>query len=496
MISTRPCSPVRVFLALAVAVAFLWSMDLASSDTIWAQMPWSHHGPVQQFPPPGEKVYGSHWKQLNLGTLTADKVKTLYFRVEPVTQPLSLVEHLDVGLSNASTSKDPEIDRPDEANVPSMAHLKAYRDAGHPDASALLFGVATTLGRLNDSLADFAHWAGGTNCTIVALVIPSPGSDLEQWQEMTLVHPLLERARTLGVDLVVHSSSQGWHEAYVSLLRVLYDARQPGRTEWVILIDDDTFFPSMSRLLRMLARYDPQEPHYIGGVSEDSTAEQSFGTIAFGGAGVFLSLPLVEQLQPHVDECTLLPHQGGDGKVASCIRRFTTTELSVEPGLHQVDLLGDQSGFYEALRELPASVHHWKSWGHLDMTLIGVVGSFTGPESRFQKYHLPDGWWMTHGFSIVRYGDEKVDQQHRRGVLEATFRSAFGSPIDEKHFPSLAPLGPKDEKKVSYRLEAVGMSETESGTDDLMSLYYVRRRGTVAIDLVRVVCVRQKGLEL
>lgn len=402
-----------------------------------------------------------------------------------------------------------------------------------PDSPCVIFGVATTLERLDDSLEAFAHWASNNN-TIIVAIVPLVEEDSEESSEIPLTHshmrfhqrpkPLsvssvIEKAQFLSINLIVQQSSLNFTSRVVSLLRVLYDEVQWMSTfsntsvEWVSIIDDDTFFPSIARLHQALSSYNTSLPHYVGAFTEDLDQLNIWGYFAYGGAGIFLSMPLLHELEPYFETCLApLDFPSGDGRISECIYKYTTTKLSIQRGLNQVDLRGDQTGFYEAVRPLPISVHHWKSWGEVDMVTVSAIADITGEDSVLQKYHLSNGWWMTHGFSIVKYSDEDDDNEsskssnsggeitsngetvwiqpptrlsHRNGAMEATF--ATPETDDPRFWHSVAPLRPEDPDKQQYLLE-----KAVRENDRTMTLYYVRREDWVGQGVIRVVWTERR----
>lgn len=62
---------------------------------------------------------------------------------------------------------------------------------------------------------------------------------------------------------------------------MLYKTRTP-EAKWIAVIDDDTFFLSMSALVKMLTLYDEKEDQDIGGISEDWNTVNLYGMMAFG----------------------------------------------------------------------------------------------------------------------------------------------------------------------------------------------------------------------
>lgn len=322
----------------------------------------------------------------------------------------------------------------------SSAAIRVPRLATSPvDASSLVFGVSTSLSRLEESLSAFAVWAAGTGTTIFALV---DGATREQALNLT------DRAAERGVSLNIttrhdeEGATDG--DRSFALIKHVYEQSSRHSTQWIGLIDDDTFFPSMPALKQHLDKYDATEPHYVGGLAEDLQQLQNFGVMAYGGGGIFLSMPLLRQLYSHYDECNADRVEGGDKRIAECIYRFTTTKLSWDSLMHQCDFLSDASGFYEADRPQPLSVHHWKSWNRVDVVGMSAVAAICGVDCVLQNFRLTDGWTLVNGFSIIKYSKE-----YAPGNMEQTW------PGGGDYRWSLGPLRQKDEGKISFRLEHV-----------------------------------------
>lgn len=304
------------------------------------------------------------------------------------------------------------------------------------DASHIDFGVATTVTRLNDSLDAFSHWAGYSNTRIFALVEPDKRKAEVQ-----------AKADTLGINLFMTESNEEYNRRYFSLVEHLVkNARD--KTRWSCIIDDDTFFPSMPALVQALGRYDDTKPVYLGGLSESIPQIAVFGVMAYGGAGVFLSRPLLDQLSTVYESCRSMDVTG-DRKISYCIYQHTGTKLTVDHRLRQLDIQGDASGFFEAGRDLPLSVHHWKSWFDADMTKLSAVSEICGDSCLLGQWQFSDKWILTNGFSVVRYSTD-VDPDDK--TMERTWEDHNGASL-ESFLHELGPLRPKDGKKFSYRLE-------------------------------------------
>lgn len=201
-------------------------------------------------------------------------------------------------------------------------------------------------------------------------------------------------------------------------------------TKWLALIDDDTFFPNLGSLLSHLEeRYNPKLPQVISGVSDDIVQIKKHGLMPFGGGGIFLSVPfaamIVDNAYPgtagailgehfptppnpeyspfgplvdHMDT-DITAHPGlnyiidpdspyrhstafkrclesdrieGDQILSDCINKQTSVRPQYDINLHQLDLKGDASGFFESGRT-SLTVHHWKTWFEVDIPSVASV---------------------------------------------------------------------------------------------------------------------------
>ncbi|KAJ5539356.1 hypothetical protein N7513_007688 [Penicillium frequentans] len=332
-----------------------------------------------------------------------------------------------------------EIEGPlDRCSVATPLTIRVPKPPKVPDASHIDFGVATTVSRLNESLDQFVHWAGYTRTRIFALIEPDESG--------VGVQSVRAKADALGVNLHITEADDDYLHRYFALIPLLENNLRES-TQWSIIIDDDTFFPSMPALVDALAAYDHTKPMYIGGVSEGVPQIAVFGLIAFGGAGVILSRPLLSDLTTVYDECERMTFTG-DRRIANCIYQYTTTRMTVDHRFHQLDLMRDASGFFESGRELPLSVHHWKSWFQADIPKLSVISELCGPTCLLRRYIFSDGWMLTNGYSVVKYGWTPGPKDLS---MEMTWEPHNGANV-ESYLHELGPLRPKDYEKVSYLL--------------------------------------------
>ncbi|KXJ87226.1 hypothetical protein Micbo1qcDRAFT_236434 [Microdochium bolleyi] len=427
--------------------------------------------------------------------------------------------------SNSTPSPDEYIlsQRKQGAATRTVTAQIAPRHNGRVDASHITFGLATSLDRISGTVRNVQHWAAGTDARFIIVLIPRKDGSAGDDNDINNNGPSsIDEAEALfaaaGVPHVTFIPQQqddpknAWENAYMSLITHFHASLTPkgGKktTRWVSWIDDDTFFPSLPALTSTLStRFGDadRQPYYVGQMSERYEYVRDGGIVAFGGAGVFLSVPLLEQLALHADAC--FRHErhdtftGGDFRLADCVHRWTTTKLSPLEGLHQLDFGGDASGFYEAERAQPLSVHHWKSWHAFDMPEIARVGEVCGDACILQHFRLGGRgqWAMTNGFSIVRYStgyrrvdsiaaarERDVDTQGRTeeievpGAMEKTWDTTRRDAKDMWEY-SLEPLMDKDSGKRQYLLEKL-----ERDAEGNMVVDYVHREEGVGRGLIRV----------
>lgn len=450
----------------------------------------------EQQPPPPPAYHGPRFDLFGIGDVAAQvHVATLIIQTKETTATTpspspspspssSFQRQLPVALPAFATHDldSPTFNLSDLALPPATTlTLEVPPKPEQPDASNILFGVATTLQRLPDTLPNFAHWGAHTNARFVVLHEPRNTTLRPGEPHPDQIRHLYQEAGLGHLTLV--EKDAGWGERFLGLLDVLNQHLEP-QTEWAVLIDDDTFFLDMDAVLDMLRKYDTTKHWYVGSLSDNKWNVNNNGLFAMGGAGVFLSRPLLQTVGPLAPSC--FPPEGttagGDVLVGECIHRHTTTKLTLEHGLHQLDLHGDVTGFYEAARPQPVSVHHWKSWHHHDLPAVGSVAQFCGRPCVLQNFRFQDGWQMANGFSIYKYGYDaaEVARQHPQ-AMEHTWKLTVWD-IEDSWKYSLGPLKDRDEHKVQFLME-----KSDRGEDGELTLYYVRRIFGVVAGIIRVV---------
>lgn len=358
------------------------------------------------------------------------------------------------------------------------------------NVSNMMFGMATTLERLEDSRHHIARWLAYTGAKLFVVVIKPEKGDAPTSKQIAAKQSVL-RSQGMDVTLVTPlSKDESFTESYFSLVKVMYTHRA-NETEWFTLMDDDTFFPSMQSLLAMLGKHDPSEQYWVGAVSEMWWSVGRYGMMAFGGAGIFLSRALAAALDNEYETCKteMHPAAGGDERVMRCIYGHTETKLTNEPALHQMDIFGDLSGVYESGR-LPLSLHHWKG-GDYPVDLMSLVSDICG-DCFLQRWQFGKDTVLTNGFSIAQYPEGESANGLDFSKAEITWDSHT---IEESVNPgtahSMSPTRPRlelDKQKIQYRLvESANMDGTVRQT------YIHKGTGDDEMDTVLVLYWRREG---
>ena len=271
--------------------------------------------------------------------------------------------------------------------------------------SELMLGVATTLKRINDSLPAFSRWLSNTGSPMLVLLVDQP--KLNEIRE-----PLAEiyaKALDLGIELIfepylgLRQDNEGLKN--FALAEVLHKNRKEN-TKWFGVMDDDTFFLSLPRVFQALEPYDYTKMWYIGALTEGHSRISEEGFKAWGGAGFFISPPLMEILAKNSEDCKHLPKiMFGDLLWRDCIINVTspTVHLTELRGLNQIDMWGDLSGWYEAGPHPLLTIHHWKSWHLFAAPVSHIVSDVAGPDAFLQRYQLLNNTVLTNGYTIVEY---------------------------------------------------------------------------------------------
>lgn len=360
----------------------------------------------------------------------------------PVLPPMTVLER---GMMVSADNGERDV------SCPPIIDVDVAADDDVEETSKMIFGLATTADRIDRLLPSLLYSYGNTKAGIVVLV-PESDDDLEK-QETYF--------RNRGLDLTLVASPLDFTARYFGLVQVFAEHIRTKRpqTKWVSFVDDDTFFLSLPTIAEELKLFDTNKRHYIGALSEASWQIETFGHIAFGGAGVFISKPLLDTLEANYDECQAWGEQPGDQKLGQCIQRFGNTHLTLWPSLYQMDMKGEVDGVYESGRKIE-SLHHWNSWYSKDVVKMVTGAAASGRRSILRRWifdqeeHVNNStgkttrtfWVLTNGYSLVKYTydentpDDAINFDHTEKTWEEDPRG---------YENRLGPLRPRDQEGVT-----------------------------------------------
>lgn len=368
---------------------------------------------------------------------------------------------------------------------------------GIPDASNMIFGLQTTIGRLRDTVQHLNRWLPHTGARLFCIV----KENMETLAKKEEMEALEKEFHQKGMNVtILHpvNEEDSFEQRYFSLVSVMYAARDEN-TEWIVTIDDDTFFPSLNELKKELLNHDFRKEQYISALSENWWAVNHYGLMGFGGASIILSVPLVKIMDEHKHDCGDHPSTtSGDVTVMDCIYRFSTTKLTNLHGLYQLDLKHDLSGFFESGRPV-LSIHHWKEgMDKIDLQKTHMVADVCD-DCFLQRWQFEDSLILSNGYTIQTYPLGHLTGR-RGGMLGTGVGNGSEPPIEKlnliqmeetwdenfnvKH--SLDPLRPKlsPEAKVQYKIIDSMFIEKQGKT--AVRQLYVKKGGEGKNDEVMV----------
>ncbi|CAJ2500824.1 Uu.00g036770.m01.CDS01 [Anthostomella pinea] len=364
-----------------------------------------------------------------------------------------------VNITEPLVQNDVEVDLWDcwDADIVESPPIKLHVPKPYAEESFahLIFGVATEYNRLKESISTSAHWLSGTDAQLVAVVADAsqrmPG-EMEQLEQAfaeagvnaSLVRPIDD----------AYTTSQNHFTVLVDMLE-----RGSPETQWYGLLDDDTFFPSLTPLSNALAAVDHTTDAYVGTLSEDFNAIRTFGFMAYGGAGAYLSPPLAKKLGDQSRRCIEEAKSvEGDIIIRDCVYTNSRAKLTILPGLYQQDMKVDASGFFEAgLR--PLNLHHWKSWYSEPVDKMAAAAKFCG-DCFLQRWRFGTDTVLSNGYSIATYRDgvDTVDLQTVEGTwMSMVWNTGYVQEYDFSIGPLRQPYGPGEKR--SYKLMDVEFTE-------------------------------------
>ncbi|KAJ4823559.1 hypothetical protein Tsubulata_012190 [Turnera subulata] len=152
-------------------------------------------------------------------------------------------------------------------------------------------------------------------------------------------------------------------DVQVRMFRSILDMYRVGDEglRWFIMCDDDSIF-MVDNLVEVLRKYDHTKYQYIGSNSECVKSNSDFSfDMGFGGAGYALSYPLAQAMATKlVDGCIeRYNYLWASDQIAQSCLADVGVHLTIEKGIHQIDLHGDISGLLSSHPPSPfLTLHH------------------------------------------------------------------------------------------------------------------------------------------
>ncbi|GAA5971806.1 hypothetical protein JCM3765_003504 [Sporobolomyces pararoseus] len=298
-----------------------------------------------------------------------------------------------------------------------------------------MFGSVTTTKRATHMTKLWTNWmiprGDQDQSQPACLILLSKEEKREDIEELEIV------LKNRGLPCVLKQSN---HERYeVRVMSMIKEMKDYSDTldrsfDWFVFGDDDTFWVDYRATLRMLSKYDPRKEWFVGAASESQEALGMFGRMAFGGAGVFASTPLLNSMANRWPECydQFKNVFGGDEMLTRCAalaKGVEKDEVTVkEPGLHQFDIPGDTTGPMQYGWPV-LSLHHYLGggWVHLfgygtnrtdfeQIQILQRVAPFLGGDNLFKRYVFGNGkWLLVNGYSIT-YFEEPLKKEDLKSM--------------------------------------------------------------------------------
>ncbi|KAM7204241.1 glycosyltransferase [Naviculisporaceae sp. PSN 640] len=349
------------------------------------------------------------------------------------------------------------------------------------NASDFMFGVSTTYQRFTDPktspIDEWTYWLtdGKGNSNGGKLILMLLGATMVQ------LEAAYDKLAAYGIDVDVYQSDPTTVMAvrYLTLVPTMYHHPARINKKWLVTCDDDTYFPSFHALAERFEQYDYERPMYIGTLSEDVNNIERHGSQAFGGAGVFLSVPMAETIANKFDTCATDQKikeadsgwgPQGDIMLRKCIYENSEVKLTTLNDLWQLDLYGDPSGFYESGIK-PLSLHHYRGggWHIAHPWQYTKVAHICGEDCTLQRFHTDDDFIISNSFSVAYYPKGTNLDFHQ-------FERTFGAAPDDKGWNLDYKMGPqrpslhRTGRKMSWDLQTAIWN-----ADGSLSQVYVRK---------------------
>ncbi|GAA5834190.1 hypothetical protein JCM3766R1_004485 [Sporobolomyces carnicolor] len=325
----------------------------------------------------------------------------------------------------------------------------------------MMFGSVTTTKRAKEMTQLWTNWMlprDADQAQPACLILLSADETREDMADLEAV------LKNRGLPCVLKQSTHKRYEVRVmSMIKEMkdYSDSLDRSFDWFVFGDDDTFWLDYRSTLRMLSKYDPRQEWFIGASSESREALGMFGRMAFGGAGIVASNPLLASMANQWPKCyeQFKNVFGGDEMLTRCAALARGVEkddvTTREKGLHQFDIPGDTTGPLQSGAPI-LTLHHYLGGGwvhlfgygtnHTDFEQIQIlqrVAPFLGGDNMFKRYVFGNGkWLLVNGYSITYFEEplKKNDLQVMEHTWYVDYPLIFETRpgIPERHGPGPA----------------------------------------------------------
>ena len=205
--------------------------------------------------------------------------RDIVIRPKPWTQHASLLKNPDALLPKFQQLESPHDQKLESSSCLPPLTLEVPVTA-RPDASHILFGGASNLARVEESMSFYERWFAYTGARMIISVV---GPD-ESMPDPAHMRDLQMRMRSQGMAVTLVPplrKGDNFVQRYFSLVKTMYESVDE-KTKWLGFVDDDTFIVSMNALVQMLRKHNPEEQHYLGALSEEWWTVAAYGLVGMG----------------------------------------------------------------------------------------------------------------------------------------------------------------------------------------------------------------------
>ncbi|KAL3653357.1 hypothetical protein CASFOL_003038 [Castilleja foliolosa] len=361
-------------------------------------------------------------------------------------------------------------------NSPSTQKQKTRSgsDSDPTDLSHLVFGLVGSENAWHHRKSYIESWWRPNSTRGFLFLDKPPTGDLLPWSPSSPAYRVSDDLKTFlnKKDVTAQRIINGIMETY---------REDHENLRWLVMGDDDSIF-FVDNIVRVLAGYDHTKYYYFGGHSEFVLSNYWYSfSQGFGGAGFILSLPLAKAMAREMESCLRRYRhlKAADTTTMSCIADIGVS-LTPLPGIHQIDLRGDLSGFLSSHPKFPLmSLHHFDTVDPLFPTMNRsestrhLMKAATVDHSRMLQqticYHRPTNWSFSISWGYSAHVYEKILPRSYLQYPIETFKTWLRSPRAPHYmFNTRLPSEDPCEAPHIFFYETIGKTTSE---DEIVTAY-------------------------